>query len=88
MSIPPNEEEFFSATPTTRRNFPMDKHLSLLQRPLQPGPFHICPKCLGWFALRRVHDELDDEEGNLSRYRCVKCDTEFEFAWSHPPGVV
>lgn len=62
--------------------------LPLLMRPPQPGLFRICPHCLAWFSLRWIEERFDGMQGDLTLYRCTKCDGEIEFAQAHPSGVI
>jgi len=59
--------------------------LAVLPQPLQVGIFHTCPRCSKWFALRRASVRHDKLVGQVSTYRCRRCQAEVEFA-SHLPS--
>ena len=60
----------------------------ILAAPMQPGPFRICPGCLGWFALVQIESLPNALVGKVVRCRCRKCGRETDFAAEHPPGTV
>jgi len=62
--------------------------LSVLPRPMQVGVLHICPRCLKWFAVRRVATRQDTRVGKVSTYRCRHCQAEIEFASHFPSRAV
>lgn len=60
----------------------------LLNAPLQPGRLRDCPACRKIFALKFVSKRDSEQQGEISTYRCKKCDQTFDFAACHPPDAV
>ena len=60
----------------------------ILNAPLRPGALRDCPNCRKLFSLKFISKRESEQQGKITKYRCKKCGSEFEFAQCHPPDAI